>query len=201
MDRSDEEHRRGRVLVPDTSVLINLLATPFADRVIASVGSEWVYTELVHRELIVPAAYGASNEAGLEQLLERGLVRIVQMSRNTENLAISLMSGSTTESLGGGEATTIAYAGSCVDAEAIIDDRKACRLGLERFPRLRVSTTMSILREPAVEACLGRELLAAGVEAALRDARAAVARADFPWILQLIGRERLADCASVARWI
>jgi len=201
MSRADSQHRKTKVFVPDTSVLINLLATPIADRVIEAVGSDWVYTDLVYRELITPAAHGSKNAEGIARLCEQGLLKPVQMSQDAERVAVSLMSGSAVASIGEGEAATIAFAVTRPDAVAIIDDGKATRVGRTRFSQLQITTTMGIMREPAVEARIGRTALADSVEAAIRDARAAVATDEFRWVLDLVGRERLATCPSVARYL
>lgn len=194
---AETDHRR--VIATDTSVLVNLLATRAADRILSSVDADWIYTASVHRELTEPLAYAKTNGTALHELADAGLLRMAKLNEKAQREAVSLMSGTAAASVGEGEAATIAYAGGRADVEAVVDDSKALRIGRSRFPQVRFSTTIDILREPAIEAALGREGLADAVERALLDARAAVTGEDFPWVLELVGRTRLMRCSSLAR--
>ena len=102
------------------------------------------------------------------------------------------------ESLGDGEAATLAYAHEN-GSSAVIDEKKATRVAAKRFGSLRVATTIDILSHESVRLALGRRLLAEATFKALRQARMQVRDYQFDWVANLIGNERVAACSSLKR--
>ena len=70
----------------------------------------------------------------------------------------TLVVGAGANTLDDGEAATIAYA-LTNRLEALIDERKACRICAERFAALDVTTTVEVLLDPAMENELGRKVV------------------------------------------
>ena len=95
-----------------------------------------------------------------------------------------------------GEAATIAYAVGR-GAIAVIDERKATRIGAELFPALRIACTVDMLAHPQVQDDLGKEMLADAVFRALRDGRMRVFPHHIEWVVGLIGPEKVAACRSL----
>ena len=126
------------------------------------------------------------------QLVERAQLGEVGMS-----IFSSLVSGSAAETLDDGEAATIACAAER-SAIALIDDRKANRIGGERFPNLAFGCTVDVLAQRQVQAVLGSSLPDA-VFNALDRGRMRVPDRYGLWVVDLIGRERAAGCRSLPK--
>src|SRR5262249_202499 len=97
-----------------------------------------------------------------------------------------------------GEAATIAYALAHVST-ALIDERKATRICRERFPQLRLATTIDVLIHNHVQQRLGQALLTDAVWHALQDGKMGVLSHHVAWVVGLIGDERAAQCPSLPR--
>ena len=93
---------------------------------------------------------------------------------------------------------TIAYA-LARSATALIDERKATRICAARFPRLRLASTVDLLAHPEVQRQLGVDGVGDLVFRALRDGRMSVLPHQLDRILDVIGDERAALCASLPK--
>jgi predicted nucleic acid-binding protein len=186
------------VLVADASVAINLNATGCAAEIIGALSERVVIVDAVFDELEGGREKGRRDAECMQQLVAQRLVQIDRLSliglRHMEGLVV----GSATETLDDGEASTIAYAAE-INALAVIDERKAIRLCRERFPQLRLGSTVDILARPELERALGRARLADAVFNALQIARMRVLPERLQWVVHLIGVARASRCLSLPR--
>ena len=185
-------------VVADTSVVINLNASRFSNTILDVLPNRLVVVDQVFAELQA----GQSNQHigfhKLSTLAAQGRVEIVQLGV-AENLHYdSLVSDVTSESLGDGEAATIAFAhGKC--AVALVDDRKARRIGRERFRDLRLGCSLDLFTQHDVRSELGCEGLRDAIYNALEVGRMRVSSDAARWVVDLIGPERASRCRSLAR--
>lgn len=184
-----------RAIVADTSAIINLNATGRAEEIFRLFPAPPVVTETVRWELQAGEARGHQDIAGLDALVRRGACRVVEIG-NGAAIRSSLVEGRAADTLGDGEAATVAYAAAYGRA-AMLDDRKARRICQERFPAVRVVATVELLLHPAVRSALGEDGQRDAIVAALREARMSVPMERVAKVVALIGRERAALCPSL----
>ena len=147
-------------VVLDTSVVINLNATGYADAILRALPNRCVVVEQVSLELQVGRRTGRGDADALAVLIEQKLVEHAQL-RDTGMLHFaSLVSGSAAETLDDGEAGTIAYALER-GAVALVDERKAIRICAERFPNLAVGCTADVLAQRHVQTAFRNRLVGA----------------------------------------
>src|SRR5207253_3083927 len=108
-----------------------------------------------------------------------------------------LVIGPAALTLDDGEAATIAYA-AVNGGTALLDERKAIRIANERFPTLRLGSTVDLFADPTVEQALGHANLADALFNALRNGRMRVLPQHLAWV-GMIGPERAALCASLPK--
>lgn len=185
-------------LVLDSSVVINLLATGQAARILAATDKVIATTDSVIREISRYNGIGRQDARLLSDLIVSGVISVVQLDEKSLPTFFDLVSGDTTESLGDGEAATLAFAFHAASL-AVIDEKKATRLSTVRFPTLRIATTIDILAYEAVQSGLGKRCLSEVVLQALRAARMQVREHQFAWITEVIGAGNVSGCPSLRR--
>ncbi len=185
-------------LVADTSVIINLIATGCADKILGALPTGLVVVDVVPAELDMGRRPGRNNSAHLNELVSAGLVEIVALGDPATRHFSELTIGTALNTLDDGEAATIAFAVEH-SGTVLIDERKATRICADRFPRLSVGSTVDILMHAEVRRKLDAGTLAGAVFNALRDGRMRVLPHHLQRILQLIGNERAAKCPSLPR--
>ncbi len=183
-------------LVADASTIINLIATGSAGEILSALPNRVVVVDHVPAELETGRARGRAACDGLKALVAGGMIGIVGLPDAAAAHYESLVIGAAAETLDDGEAATIAYA-LAATATALIDERKATRLCAGRFPHLRLGCTVDVLVHPGVQQLLGPEVLRESVFRALQDAQMGVLPQHLDWVVQVIGRERAALCASL----
>ena len=189
---------RDRILVLDASVIINLLATGYASAVLQAVPTPIVVTDNVIREIELGAVNGRPEPKQLLELIHNKILKREELSGIALEHFFELVSGSTAASLGDGEAATLALAHSN-GVTAVIDEKKATKISSERFPSLRLITTVDILAYEPVRISIGDETLAMATLQALKHARMQVRENQFDWIQEVIGFENVGLCPSLRR--
>ena len=185
-------------VVADTSVVINLNASRFSDTILDVLPNRLVVVDQVLTELEAGQGNEHSDFHKLSKLVAQGRVEIVQLGVAEHPYYDSLVSDLTSESLGDGEAATIAFAhGACT--VALVDDRKALRIGSERFRDLRLGCSLDLFTQHDVRSELGRECLRDAIYNALEVGRMRVSSGSARWVVDLIGPERASRCRSLAR--
>lgn len=185
-------------VVADSSVVINLNATRRAEAILEALSNQVLVTEQVLGELRSCRGGEHPDSALLAELIAGGSVETVQIGESGEADFISLVSGAASETLGDGEAATIAKALE-VEGLALLDDRKALRICTEKFPNLPTSGTVDLLRDPRLTEALTERQLADAVFHAARDARMHVPAPHGRWVVELLGKDRALLCPSLAR--
>lgn len=187
-----------RSLVLDTSVVINLLATAQPIRILEALGRPVIVPDIVVREVDEGERSERRQRQLLDDLIQGQAVDIVPLGDDAAQLFAGLVSGQAAESLGDGEAATIALAVTR-QASAVIDEKKATKLCAARHSTLRLATTVDLLGYAAVEQALGRPALSTSLLGALLSARMQVRDHQFDWVAELIGDEGVAKCSSLRR--
>jgi predicted nucleic acid-binding protein len=183
-------------LVADTSTVINLIATGSAGDIIAALPNRIVVVDVVAAELEAGRAHGRKSCDRLKELALSGALDIVELNDHALPYFEDLVIGPAVSTLDDGEAATIAYALANVGT-ALIDERKATRICRERFPQLRVATTIDVLIHDDVQQRLGQALLTDAVWRALQNGKMGVRSHHVGWVVALIGEERAAECPSL----
>ena len=131
-----------------------------------------------------------------EELASVYRVKVVRLGNQGRKVFRELVTGPAVDSLGDGEAASIAFA---VERGAIplIDERKATRSCTERYPNLKIGSTIDILARHEVQSALGQEGLADAVFNALYYGCMRVGILYIAWVINLIGAERAAKCPSL----
>ena len=183
-------------LVLDASVVVNLNATGFADRVLDAVPVEVFIPDPVVRELQRGIKMGHSDATDLNELLTKGVVNTLKVPMTVQAEYITLVSGSATSSLGDGEAATIASA-LATGAWASIDERKARKICATRYPSIKVASTVDILSHPNVVSSLTKTELSAAILAALEVAHMQVQKHQIDWVINQLPYDRIEKCVSL----
>lgn len=185
-------------LVLDSSVVINLLATGHAASILKALAMPVVLTDNVLREVEFGFANGRQEISFLQEMIAEQVLAVRELEGQALETFFALVSGPASESLGDGEAATLALA-HARGCSAAIDEKKATRLATERFASTRLVTTVDILAHDGVRAGLGVAKLAEAAFQALRLARMQVREQQFDWIARLIGPQNVEACSSLRR--
>ncbi|BAV48066.1 Uncharacterized protein MLTONO_3163 [Mesorhizobium loti] len=185
-------------LVLDASVVINLLATGHPIPILRALAMPIVVADNVVCEIERGAMNGRQELDLLARLIDDQVVRVAELEGGAVETFFELVSGNSSESLGDGEAATLAFAHG-MGCSAAIDEKKATRLAADRFGSLKIVTTIDILAHDNVQASLGTARLADATFQALRRARMQVREHQFDWVVQVIGMENVEACSSLKR--
>jgi predicted nucleic acid-binding protein len=188
-----------KAIVLDASVVINLLATSHATQILKAIPVKFLVTSNVLQEIRQGEASGRQEPKGLSDLIDARSAYLVDLNETALQHFFALVSGSTLDTLGDGEAATLALAfesGYC----AGIDEKKATRIALQRFEALKLVTTIDILGYPEVQISLGRNVLASATLQALKVARMQVKTHQLAWILELVSEEDLQSCSTLRKY-
>ena len=191
---------RSAPLVLDSSVVINLLATGRVQDILHAIQLRPLVTEAVQWELDNGRKAGHEHAEQLKDLVRSRHIEIVSLGSKGERIFEHLVFGSALSTLDDGEAATIACAAERLIVP-VLDERKANRICVERFPDLRPASTIDVLVDPAIETALGRDELGDAVFQALQVARMRVLPAHLRLVVELIGPERASRCPSLPREI
>ena len=187
-------------VVTDASVIINLNATRTAAAVIDAFPNRFLVTDTVRRELGTGKVLRTRILGGLEALIHDGSIELVELEPGEGPVYRSLVEGGFKETLDDGEAATIAYSVGRA-AIALIDERKARTICADRFPTLRLASSVDVLCHGLVKRALGESGQRDAIFRALRDARMQVVPRDrLREVVERLGADRAARCPSLPRW-
>ncbi len=182
-------------IVADASVVINLIASGFADTILGPLGSPLRVPGDVQAEIQSGRSQGREDADKLARLIAGGQVAIVDLAATAIGHFASLVTGAAQHTLDDGEAAAIAYALKH-GATVLIDEKKATRLCAERFGHLTVGSTVDLVGCMAVQAALGADL-ADAVFNMLSVGRMRVLPRHLEWVVEQIGPDRAAQCSSL----
>jgi predicted nucleic acid-binding protein len=159
MTLSNCRSEQPNAIVLDASVIINLLATEQARAIMGALPTPLMVTSQVVREIAKGASDGRPEFALLSDLISEGLLDVCELEGEALSMFFQFVAGAASETLGDGEAATLAFASTSGFAAAV-DEKKATRLASERVPGLVLLTTVDLLADTLVEKKIGRDALA-----------------------------------------
>ncbi|MBX3482403.1 hypothetical protein [Phenylobacterium sp.] len=183
--------------VADASVCINLAATGCGDRILRLYDGRLEITQTALSELERGREKGRQAADHVATWLHLGLMQVVELDPEDEDLFLSLVAGDAAQTLDDGEAATLIHA-QRVGTTVYIDERKATSLAAARFPSLVVASTVDLLFTPDVRGGLGEADLGEALFGALVDARMRVAAHRAAEVIACIGRDRAEGCTSLS---
>lgn len=187
-----------QTIVVDASVAINLNASAHSSSILAAFPNSFAVTDIVVGELQTCVRTGREDGRLLDALITAGRLTVAKLGATGLRHFESMVIGDAIDTLDDGEAATIACALE-KNAMALIDERKARRICGQRFPALRLLSTVQLLRDTKVLKALGNQALREAVANALAEARMQVDTSDRAWVVDLIGIERAAAYPSLSK--
>ena len=186
-----------RPLAFDTSVLINLSACSYGERILAAVPNGIIVPQVVAGELEHETSRRNGEHGFLHGLMAGGKVTLGRMTDEESVLFANLASGS--PSLGDGEAATIAIAAKR-QLLPLIDDRKARALAIHALRGQEPGWSLDLFRHSSVTSALGDTNAINALYLALRDGRMRVPVESTDCIIDLLGNERARDCTCLLEY-
>ena len=184
-------------LILDTSVLINLHACSYGERILTAVPNDIIVPRVVAGELEHETSRTNGEHGFLRGLVTRQKVTLGDMTENENMLFTKLASGS--PSLGDGEAATIAIA---VERRCLplLDDGKARARAMDVLCGQAPGWSLDLFRhESTISALAG----AAAIDAlflALRDGRMRVPVESTEYLIGLLGSDRARQCTCLPNY-
>ena len=185
-------------VVLDTSAAININATGYCSQLLGALPIKCLVSDALLAELREGKRRGRHNLDDFEMLIENGRIGVAALDSQAEASFETLVIGPASETLGDGEAATIALALS-LGAIPVIDERKATGLCARKFPTLKLGCTLDLLAHPVTAESLGAPRLKEAVLNALHRARMRVPPHYEDWTVGLIGMKAAASCRSLSR--
>ena len=181
-------------LILDTSVLINLHACKYGERILTSIPNDVVVSAIVAGELEHETSRQNGEHRFLRDLVTGGIVTLASMTDAEYEIFHEL--ASTSPSLDDGEAATIAIA-AARHFLPVIDERR----GRSRASMLMTTRTpawsLDLFRHPTVIAVIGDQPALEALYLALRDGRMRIPAESGDDVIALIGMERSRDCSCL----
>ena len=184
------------MLVLDTSVILNLLGSGRPRFLLTHVPYRVIAPVQVIQEIRREPDIDIEKDAGLLDVIESGLIAVVEPNDEAEALALALAGAPSPDDLDDGEAYAIAYA-VVLGATVGIDERKGRRVLSAHWPSLSCLYTLDIIETAVKRAQMGNHELADIVFSALRFSRMRVPSDRRSSVIALIGRERARLCPSL----
>jgi predicted nucleic acid-binding protein len=181
-------------LVLDTSVLINLHACKYGERILTALPNDIIVPEIVAGELEHETSRRNGEYSFLHGLSASGVVTLVNLTEAEYEIFYELTS--TSPSLDDGEAATIAIS-AARSVLPIIDERRGrSRAGILIKARAP-AWSIDLFRHPMVVAALSDQSAVEALYFALRGGRMRIPSEIVEGIIALIGVERSRDCTSL----
>jgi predicted nucleic acid-binding protein len=184
------------MLVLDTSVILNLLGSGRPKFLLAHVPYRVATPTQVIQEVRREPEIEVAKDAGLPDMIESGLIRVLEPNDDAERLALALAGAPSPDDLDDGEAYAVAYA-VVLNATIGIDERKGRRVISEQWPGLNCLYSVDIIETAARRARLADEDWAEVIFSALRYSRMRVPSVRRGDIVKLIGKDRARMCPSL----
>ena len=183
-----------RPLVLDTSVLINLHACTYGERILRAVPNDILVPRIVASELEHETSRRNGEHSFLHGLVESGEVALADLTEEEYPQFSALTSGS--PSLDDGEAATIAIAATR-RLRCLIDEKKGRARATLSMDQIEPAWSLDLLRHPQVIAALGPVQALEALYLALRDGRMRIHEDHCGHVVNIIGPNRALDCRSL----
>lgn len=181
-------------LVLDTSVLINLHACKYGERILMAIPNDIVVPEIVAEELEHETSRRNGEHGFLHRLVTGGIVTLANMTDAEFEIFHELTS--TSPSLDDGEAATIAVAAARY-LLPVIDERRG-RVRAGPLLKARVPAwSLDLFLHPTAIAVLGNQSSVEALYLALRDGRMRIPLESADSVIALIGTERSRICTCL----
>jgi hypothetical protein len=125
------------ILVLDASVVINFLGTGNAATLIRALDRKCIVEGIAWREITRDPLTGKAATEPLKALMNAGILERQDMGMEATALFLDLALAQPPDGLGDGEAATLAHAAAS-GGSAVIDEKKAIRVGAAKVPHLRI---------------------------------------------------------------
>jgi len=172
------------LLVLDASPIINALGCGAPERILAPFDGKCVVEENTLKEVIRNPFDMKHAGPVLEGLIDRNYLKVVRLGDVGYESYIELVAASASDALGRGEAAALAYAQE-VGAVIVLDDRKARRIGCERFPACKQYSSLTLFRHAAETSGMTLNQIIPLVSLAFEKARMHVLPEDRLWLDEL----------------
>jgi len=181
-------------LVLDTSVLINLRACRYGDKILAAIPNDIIVPGIVAGELEHETSRRNGEHGFLQGLVASGIVTLANLTDPEFDLFHELTSSA--PSLDDGEAATIAVA-VARSLLPIVDERRGRARAGHLLQSCVPGWSLDILRHPAVVAALGDESATEALYLALRYGRMRIPLESVCDVVELVGESRSRDCTCL----
>lgn len=181
-------------LVLDTSVLINLHACAYGERILAAIPNDILVPEIVAGELEHQRSRRNGEHKFLDKLVASKTVVLTGLTDEAWEIFQELITNS--PSLDDGEAATIAIAATR-HVTPVIDERKGRTRASAFLKAGEPFWSLDILRHPLVIADLGHQAAIEALYRALQIGRMRIPPADVDQVIALIGAERSIACTCL----
>lgn len=185
-----------RVMVLDTSVVLNLMGSGDAARIVHALGTKCLLPPQVMTEVTREPPYPGQSKT-LRNLIADGVFHELVPTSEFLEAFVGLASALPPDGLGDGEAATIAGA-EMLECAAVIDEKKGKRIALTRRPLMDVHSTAELYQSLDVSAAIPRNELAQLLFSSLQYARMRVPHLHGRWAVDLIGLDAARECPSLA---
>ena len=186
-----------RPLILDTSVLINLHACSYGERILAAVPNDIIVSQVVAGELEHETSRRNGEHGFLRGLVTQREVTLGNMTENENRLFTNLASGS--PSLGDGEAATIAIAAER-QFLPLIDDGKARARAMDVLGGQAPGWSLDLFRHESVTSALAGTSAIDALYLALRDGRMRVPLESTEYVIDVLGSDRARQCTCLPNY-
>lgn len=180
-------------IVLDASVVINILACGDAARLLKALDRKAVVPSQVVDEIGREPVRHADDANSFPDLLRSGLLQLHELEGVHYLKFLDLAGAAAPDSLGDGEAATIAVAEQ-LKCMAIIDERKATRIARSRRPSHMTACTLDLYSCNDLSSIFSKEDLALLVFGSMQHARMRVPVDRQSWVIDLLGENRVKQC-------
>lgn len=181
-------------LVLDTSVLINLYACQYGERILSAIPNDVLVPEVVAGELGHEVSCRDHEYSFLCALVESGIVELSSLSDAEYQIFHELTS--TAPTLDDGEAATIAIAASR-HIRPVIDEKRGRARAIVLMQALTPYCSLDLFRHPKVIAALGNQTAVEALYLVLRDGRMRIPSESADEVIRHIGIDRSRDCTCL----
>lgn len=182
-----------QTIVLDSSVVINLLACGDAARFLERLDCKVVLPRQVVNEVRREPMQHPDSANSFPSLLQTGLLQLYELEDEHYLKFLDLVGAAAPDSLGDGEAATIAAA-EHLQCVALIDERKATRIARSRRDRTLTACSIDLYAYCLGAAKYSKEEVASLVFNSMQHARMRIPQERKSWVLDLIGEERALQC-------
>lgn len=184
-------------VVLDASVVINVLGSGQADKILGALPGRRVVVEVTSRDITRHPLMPMSTDDPLAPLVSAGLLERIPLPEGALVRFLELTGAEPPDDLDDGEAAALAV-GETLSLPVALDEAKGRRVARERLPEVRLLSSAEIFAMPAVAVALGTQLVEA-IFSALVNAHMRVLPDQEAWVRGLLGDVRVAQCPSLRR--